>query len=324
MRRRIVSDRGFAAVASLAAVAWPAVPLAAQEPYAAPAAVRTLTGASGLTGLYTAVERDIRAARTAAARTGDTARAATLDGFLAGGRRFLAFDARGRGRAVEVNGDLVRADRIAVVVPGADGRLDNFDSAKWAGGGARSLHRRAAATAPGTNLAVIGWLGYDSPSTRDAAVLTGGRAADAARELTRLVDGLRRVNPRAGVALLCHSYGSVVCAEAGPGLGRSRVERVDHVALYGSPGVAVRPTSALKAAARVWTARSGGDWTRFVPKVRLFGLGFGPDPAALGAARFDAGDGPHSAYLRPGSTSLRNLTLIALGRDSEVTHARNV
>ncbi len=59
-----------------------------------------------------------------------------------------------------------------------------------------------------------------------------------------------------------------------------------------------------------------------VPHVRIFGLGLGPDPVSreFGARVFDAGSGGHSDYLAPGSTSLRNLTGIALGRPSEVTH----
>jgi hypothetical protein len=62
---------------------------------------------------------------------------------------------------------------------------------------------------------------------------------------------------------------------------------------------------------------------RYVPNVRFAGLGFGADPVSsgFGALRFDAGTGPHSGYLKPGSRALRNLALIALGRDAEVTHA---
>jgi hypothetical protein len=320
VRRRTARRRSIAAVAAFATIASTAAPMARTDAYTAPAAVPALTGASVLTDLFGAVERNIRQARTSAQSAGDTERAGVMTGFLAPGRRFLAFDPRGGGRAVEVVGDLAKADRVAVVVPGADGLLTNFESHKWAGGGARSLARQAQASAPGTRLAAVAWLGYDSPSTHSTAVLTDGRANDAARELSRFVTGLGRVNPGAEVALLCHSYGSVVCAKAGPRLAGSQV---DEVALYGSPGIDAKAAAAFKPSARLWTARSGADWTRLVPKVRVAGLGFGPDPSAasVGAARFDAGSGTHSAYLAPGSRSLRNLALIALGRDSEVTHA---
>jgi Alpha/beta hydrolase len=289
------------------------------EPYQAPAAVPALSGPASLDARFAAVERNIRSARATAVRARDDERAATLSRFLAPGRRFLAFDPRRQGRAVEVIGDLERADRVAVIVPGADGLLTNFDSPKWVGGDARALYREAAEGAAGTRFAVVAWLGYDSPSTRSPAVLTEGRADDASRELARFLTGWRRVNGRAEVALLCHSYGAVVCAKAAP-----HAPGVDDIALYGSPGVNVRTARDLKTSARVWVGRSSGDWTRFVPKVRLGRIGFGHDPAghSFGARRFETGDGPHSAYLRPGSVSLRNLSLIALGRGQEVTDDR--
>ena len=322
-RRIAIAAAALAATGATAAAPDPA------EPYAAPGSLPGLSGASSLTARFDAVARELRRAYGTAVRAGDRERREALARFLAPGRRFLAFDARGGGRAVEVVGDLARADRIAVVVPGADGLLTNFDSWKWAGGGARSLHRQAARTAPGTRLATVAWLGYDSPSTRSAAALTVGRAADAGRELTRFVGDLHRVNRRAGVALLCHSYGSVVCAQAAPRLERRRLP-VDQIALYGSPGVPAARAAALSSGARIWAARSSGDWTRFVPKLRIAGIGLGHDPVApsFGALRFDAGSGPHSAYLRPGSRSLRSLTSIALGlapgaRSTEAAHARH-
>jgi hypothetical protein len=49
-------------------------------------------------------------------------------------------------------------------------------------------------------------------------------------------------------------------------------------------------------------------------------LGFDADPVSrsFGARSFEAGDGGHSDYLRPGTKSLRNLALIALGRSDDV------
>jgi hypothetical protein len=290
----------------------------------APAAVPALVSPSSLNARFGAVERNIRTARATADRTKDDDRGEALDAFLAPGRRFLSFDPRGKGRVVEVFGDLVTAERVAVVVPGADGLLTNFDNWKWAGGGARALYRQARASAPSTRMAVVAWLGYDSPSTRSPAVLTDGRADDASRELTRFLTDLRRVNNRAGVALLCHSYGSVVCAKAAPRLAERRLPIAD-IAFYGSPGVGVPKATALKTRARVWAGRSSGDWMNLVPNLRIGPIGFGQDPAdpSFGAVRFDAGTGPHSGYLRPRSVPLRILTLIALGQAPEDTHARH-
>jgi hypothetical protein len=47
--------------------------------------------------------------------------------WVADGRWFLIFDARGDGRVVEVLGDLAGADRIAVLVPGVGSTLADFD-----------------------------------------------------------------------------------------------------------------------------------------------------------------------------------------------------
>lgn len=311
--------RTTAAALSLVAVGAALPAARSAEPYAAPAPVPALSSAT-LGARYQAAGRDIRRALATAERLHDGDRTRVLSAFLAPGRRFLAFDPRGDGRAVEVIGDLEHADRIAVVVPGADNTLADFDAPKFAGGDGRALYGTARAVAPGSRLAVIAWLGYDSPSTLSAAVLTDGKAQDGARGLERLLAGVHRVNGRARFALLCHSYGSVVCAKAAR---RVASLPVDDIAFFGSPGTTKDKAADLGTSARIWAARAKGDWMRFVPNVRLAGIGFGADPVspAFGALRFDAGTGPHSGYLKPGSPALRNLTMIALGRPAEVTRA---
>ncbi|SEG14309.1 Alpha/beta hydrolase [Thermomonospora echinospora] len=312
-RRR---SSGLAAVVALAATCSTTAGMTSPDPYAAPGALPALS-APALGARYASVRHDIDGALRTARQNGDGDRVRALSAFLAPGRRFLSFDARGRGRAVEVLGDLAAADRVAVVVPGADGSLTGYDSWKFAGGGARALYARARQVSPGTRLAVVAWLGYDSPRTLSTDVLTAGRATGAARGLRRLVSEVRRVNGAAGLSLLCHSYGSVVCAKA------ARHVHAQDIALFGSPGTGVARASDLRTGARVWAGRAGGDWITFVPHVRFFGVGFGADPVSpeFGARVFDAGSGRHSGYLKPGSTPLRNLALIALGRSQEVSLA---
>lgn len=308
-------NRGQAAVLALVAVAL-TVGSGRGDPYAAPAALPPLSAAT-LTARFAAARQAIEAALGTAERVGDRDRARALAGLLRPGRTFLSFDARGDGRVVEVIGDLGRAHRVAVVVPGAGGSLTTFDSWKFAGGGARALYERARRADPGTRLAVIAWLGYDTPRTISTTVFTDGRARHAAVELRELVTGLRRVGRSAGIGLLCHSYGSVVCSAAAGDLA------VDDIALYGSPGVVTGSAAALRTPAQVWAGRGGRDWMAYVPHVRILRLGFGTDPVspAFGARPFDAGSAEHSGYLEPGSLALRNLALIALGRRTEVTHA---
>ncbi|HEY8479783.1 MAG TPA: alpha/beta hydrolase [Spirillospora sp.] len=287
--------------------------------YAAPRAMPELSAAT-LDARFEAARREIARALATARRFHDEDRVRVLSSFLRGGRRFLAFDPRGDGKAVEVIGDLRRADRVAVVVPGADNELTTFDEEKFAGSDGRALYRQARAAAPGTRLAVVAWLGYDAPSLLSPGALRTDAARTGARALHRFVTGVHRVSPHARFALLCHSYGSVVCVKAARPLASLPV---DDIALYGSPGTTADDVAAIGTPARVWAGRSKGDWVRLVPDVRVAGVGFGPDPVSpdFGAMRFDAGSGFHSGYFSPGSPSLRNLALIATGHSTKVTRA---
>ncbi|MGV9375441.1 alpha/beta hydrolase [Nonomuraea sp. NPDC003707] len=365
------------------------------------------------------------------------------------------------GRLVRVYGDLATADRVAVIVPGADTTVATFDDGtKRPGGAARALLAEAARLAPRERLAVVAWLGYDSPPTLSLGVLTSDAAVKGARALRRTIMELHARTP-APIALLCHSYGSVLCAKAVPGL------PVTDLAVFGSPGLdapsataltqPARPPETTRAAAltqpahtaeatraaaltppvraaetaraavsaptadttrgmtgghdaqgatdpqdargttgaqddqdaadsynvqkatgsvgaqdpkgaqeadspdttgtpsppdagdaaglpgswstarvkgaqggakgaavvplRVWAGLGENDWVRFVPKVKLGPVGFGADPMSpsFGARVFAVGSGGHSDYFTPGTPSLRNLTLIALGYEGEVT-----
>ena len=296
------------------------------DPYAAPVPVPALAP-STLDVRFAAERQAIEKALETAQAVGDTDRGKALGAFLQPGRRFLYFDPRGGGRAIEVIGDLTRARRVAVLVPGADTTLSAFDrrgAKPWStpGGGARAVYAQSRSMAPDPGLAVVAWLGYAAPKTFSSDVLTDGRASEGAEKLRHFMKGLHRVNPGASVGLLCHSYGSVVCGRAAlDGPGGAAWRQVTDIALYGSPGTTAWSAAALSGTARIWAGRGATDWMEDVPHIRVFGLGLGPDPVAgeFGARVFDAGPGGHSDYLAPGSRSLRNLTGIALGRPSQVT-----
>lgn len=292
-----------------------AVPVSgAARPAAVPAPAPTVLGPlrdaspAALEERYAVSRRDIRAAGHMAAEHGDLRRADSLRAMAAPGRQFLAFDGRDGGRSTEVVGELSTARRIAVLVPGAGVGLDAYWRLRR---DARALHREL-----GEGAAVVAWLGYRSPATVSPAALTTGRADEAAPGLRALVDGLSAVRPAARISLLCHSYGSVICARSAPGTS------ADALVLYGSPGVGARDAASLRAGARVWAGRSDGDWIARVPHARVrvpfvATVGFGTDPVAdrFGAEVFDAGDGGHSDYLLPGSRSLTNLARIAAGAE---------
>lgn len=292
-----------------------AVPVSgAARPEAVPAPAPTVLGPlrdaspAALAERYAVSRSDIRAAGRAAEAHGDLKRANSLRGMAAAGRQFLSFDGRDGGRSVEVVGELSSARRIAVLVPGAGVGLDAYWRLRR---DARALHREL-----GEGGAVIVWLGYRSPATISPAALTTGRADKAAPGLRALVDQVRAVRPAARITLLCHSYGSVICARSAPGTS------ADAVVLYGSPGVAVEDARSLRTGARGWAGRGGDDWIAHVPHVRVrvpfvATVGFGTDPVAeeFGAEVFDAGDGGHSDYLLRGSRSLTNLARIVAGAE---------
>ncbi len=262
---------------------------------------------------YAADARAIASADRAATRAGDATLAAALATLHT--RQVVFFDPRGQGLAGVVFGDLATARRVAILVPGSDTTLATFFSRGSAspGGGAAALAAEAARLAPGARLAVIAWLGYPTPAMLSRAILTSADAAAGARNLRPLVIALARRGDQ--VALLCHSYGSVVCGLAAPRL------PVSDIAVFGSPGMDAPSAAALRTTARVWAGRESDDPIRFVPHVRLFGIGFGADPMSpgFGARVFATGAAGHSDYLRPGSVALRNLALIALGDAAAVT-----
>lgn len=309
-RRRRLRRTLLAAIVTFAVavpVSGAARPAAVPAP--APTALGPLRDASPavLEERYAVSRRDIRAAERAADRHGGLRRAASLRAMAAPGRQFLSFDGRDGGRSVEVVGELSSARRVAVLVPGAGVGLDAYGRLRR---GAVALQREL-----GQGGAVVVWLGYRSPATVSPASVTDARAAEAAPGLRRLVNRLEAVLPGVRLTLLCHSYGSVICARAASGTA------ADAVVLYGSPGVGVEDVASLRTGARVWAGRGGDDWIAGVPHVRVRvpfvgAVGFGTDPVAerFGAEVFDAGDGGHSDYLRPGSRSLTNLARISSGR----------
>ncbi|MET9958789.1 alpha/beta hydrolase [Streptomyces sp. NPDC006326] len=298
LRRTLLA--GLVAAAVVVPVSAAASP---DVPAPAPAAVSESAPAPVL---YAAHLADLAEAARMAQDAGRTGRAAKLRAMEAGGTaRFLAFDGRGRGRAVEVFGDVDGADRVTVLVPGSDTTLDTYQRFR---AGALALQQRLQAEHPRS--AVVAWLGYDTPGTVSTTVLTTDRADRGAGELGPFLARLaQRTAPEARLSLLCHSYGSVVCARTPTG------PKVTDMVLFGSPGTGSGSAADLPTGARVWAGRGGADWVGHVPHVRLGGIGFGTDPVdpAFGARVFAAGPGGHSDYLKPGTASLDSLARIVLG-----------
>lgn len=259
--------------------------------------------------------------RTPGQRERAREKAARYSELLAPGRRILAFDPRGRGQVAEVFGDLEAARRTAVIVPGSDIDLDEFDRAAFAAGSpnrygtpagmALSLRARMATAAPRTPTAVIAWAGYTTPVGLGPDAATARLAAAGAPRLDRFLRGLARTGAPAP-AVLCHSYGSVVCGRAAASL--TRREASDLV-VFGSPGLHGGSVRGLGTPVPVWAARAAGDWIAGVPNVNVLGVGHGTDPVSdeFGARTVStAGAEGHTGYLAPGTESLANFARITL------------
>ncbi|WP_415950524.1 alpha/beta hydrolase [Streptomyces sp. KLOTTS4A1] len=244
-----------------------------------------------------------------------------FESLLRPNRRILAFDPTGRGRVAEVLGDLRKAERVSVVVPGVDTDLLTFQKT-WGKYGAtsgmsRSLYRAQREESRDTRTAVIAWADYTAPAGVGMDAFTVRRAEDGALRLTSLI---RALPGQAPVALYCHSYGSVVCGLAAPEL----PSRVRDIAVAGSPGMRADTASGLGTAARVWAMRDADDWIGDVPHLEVGGFGLGADPVSegFGARVLSAADAQgHTGYFEPGTESVRNLARIGLGRVDEVSCA---
>ncbi|MYU21317.1 alpha/beta hydrolase [Streptomyces sp. SID8352] len=249
-------------------------------------------------------------------------RADRYTALLSPSRNVLAFDPAGAGKVAEVFGDLDRADRVSVVVPGVDTGLLTFQRTHRAHsapvGMARSLYAAERTAGPATRTAVIAWADYVSPAGLGIEAATATRAERGALRLNALLRALPGTGP---VALFCHSYGSVVCGLAA----RTAPSRVTDIAVAGSPGMRADNAARLRTAARVWAMRDADDWIEDVPNLEVGGLGHGADPVspAFGARVLSARDARgHAGYFVPGTDSLRNFAAIGVGAYRSVDCAR--
>ena len=229
----------------------------------------------------------------------------------------LSTNGHGQGRLVEAFGDVRHARNIAVIVPGVGWTGPLLGDEREAGRRhpavqARSLLAEMERMAPGTPAAVVVWLDYDPPAGLNADAARSDRAIDGAPRLATFVDSLSR---SATVSVVCHSYGSVVCAHAAPQL------HISSLVVVGSPGMDVWTRAALHTSATVWAGLAPDDPIGVVPHTRVEGFGHAADPTATAfGARALPVDGAHghNGYLVAGTGSLRAIAQIATGQGSTV------
>ncbi|MFE6835857.1 alpha/beta hydrolase [Streptomyces sp. NPDC057705] len=288
----------------------------------APAATRYRANLHGLEQARQVEEarsRDV--ALTPADRAEATRRSHRFASLADPGRQILTFDPTGDGRVAEVFGDLDRARRVSVIVPGVDTDALTFERTQRRltspVGMAESLYAAQRATAPDSRTAVIAWAGYTAPAGVGVDAATGRMAVDGAVRLKALATSLPGGS---GVALFCHSYGSVVCGVAAHEL----PARVTDVVVAGSPGMRASNVEGLHTSARVWATRDEGDWIADVPHLEVGGVGHGADPVSpefgarlLSSARARS----HTGYFAPGTDSVENFAKIGTGAFASVVCA---
>ena len=237
------------------------------------------------------------------------------------GRQILAFDPTGTGRAAEVLGDLDRAERVSVIVPGVDTNLLTFQKTarrySAPAGMADALYAAQRRADPHARTAVIAWADYTAPVGVGIEAAIGRLAANGS---VRLVDLTAALPGDARVTLFCHSYGSVLCGVAAPRL----PARVTDLVVAGSPGMRAERAADLGTRARIWAMRDTDDWIADVPHMELGGVGHGADPVApeFGARLLSAaGATGHAGYFEPGTESLRNFAAIGVGAYGRLTCA---
>jgi hypothetical protein len=228
---------------------------------------------------------------------------------IRGRSNLITFDPRRDGRVVEVLGPALTADHIAVLIPGMDNDISDFSELRKRAESLRVEMQRAAG--PGETVAVIMWLGYDTPDLTVPRLVTegarSGKAKDGAKALDADVEFLRRINADAHLTVVGHSYGTVVVGHALKG-GLD----VDDAVVLGSPGMDVNDRNDLGSpTVKLWATRHRG--RDYIPLLPVHG----EDPAAPGfhAERFRSdGVNDHSDYFQVGSPALKNIAAIAVGK----------
>lgn len=281
-----------------------------------------------------ALAADLRAADAPGSTTAgqlrvlEQVRAALVRGPEDPEKQLVTLDPRGGGRAAIAMGDLDHASDVTVMVPGMFFTVAG-QFVDWTATGA-DLYREQATVAPlaagddHDGVAVVAWLGYRTPDLTDVLSTRLATAGAVRLERTLLgVDATRAADP-VRVDVVAHSYGSTTALLA---LSSGRVH-VDSLTVLGSPGSAVQRASELAVpAGQVFVGEARWD--------PIAGTGyFGTDPAAPsfgstvldldgGADRAEDGDvfrrpDGHNGYLVPGTASLHDVALIAVGRSDLV------
>lgn len=213
------------------------------------------------------------------------------------------------GKAIVSVGNPDTADNILTYVPGTGSDLSKI------GGDIRRVDlmaRDANGISPGSQTAVIAWLGYDAPDTIPEAGLDS-HADGGVADLSRFQNGLRVTHdgptPSHNV-VLGHSYGTTVVGHTA----EQTNLYADDIIFVASPGVDAGNYTALGGIPRdhVWATRAEGDPIEYALDTRAHGA----DPAqpGFGGNVFTSDPGGHSSYWSDRNIARRNIALIVTGQ----------
>ncbi|MFJ9609674.1 alpha/beta hydrolase [Kitasatospora sp. NPDC101176] len=218
------------------------------------------------------------------------------------------------GRAIVSTGNPDKAQHTAVFVPGTGtvfagvpGQMDHI----------RRLQKAAEDEADGgANVAVVSWLGYETPNWLDGTVAETDRGDAGAPLLRNFTKGLRVAEGDNGLCshltLMGHSYGTYVVGAAA----RDGGANVDDIIALGSPGMGVDKASELNIDPRhVWVGTAKDD---FIQTFTGTVFGEGPQNGVFGGQRIQIDTSGHGGYWDMGpngaSESLDNQGRIIAGR----------
>ncbi|HEX4057864.1 MAG TPA: alpha/beta fold hydrolase [Galbitalea sp.] len=246
-------------------------------------------------------------------------------------RELLSVDPAGEGKAVIVLGNLQTANYVTYMVPGMFYTVDGQLGA-WTGDAADlySLQKkwlsRLAAQNPadaGKSVAVVAWMGYETPNLTNVGSLD---AADQARDaLARDIEAMQtqRAGNQPYTTIVAHSYGSTAALMALTQYDFS----VNALVLVGTPGSPAQSAKDLHVKnTNVWVGSAAWDP---VPTSAFFGS----DPSApsydahtMGVAGgTDVITGQtlaqslgHNEYFDPNTESIRNMALIGIDQSELV------
>jgi hypothetical protein len=224
----------------------------------------------------------------------------------------LGLDNAGDGKAIVAVGNPDTARHTAVVVPGVGTELDGM---RGQIDRARAIQIQANRLTPveGNDVAVIAWLGYDTPGP-DGSAIGYSHAQEAAPRLDQFINGLdiAHVSGPSHLSVLGHSYGSTVVGEAasqGDGL------TVGDIITAGSPGMHVNTAAELQIDPRHVWAGAGDEDDISGDLGSIPGIHDNePSDPDFGANQYHVDTHGHSDYWQEGSLSLQNQAAIVVGR----------